>query len=124
MSPRRRKIRSGDREKGNSEQLHNRARDAKGGFMKVAIVWALLWALVVSPCAHADSAKIARPQWAIVMTITDRTTGAQLKQRELDSELKFEDRSECELIVAKVGPIVPSNDNLAVVLTCREVTRI
>jgi hypothetical protein len=92
--------------------------------MKMAIPLALLWGLVVSPSAHADSAKIARPQWAIVLTITDRTTGTQLKQRELDSELKFDDRSECELIVAKVGPIVPPSDDLAVVLTCREVTPI
>jgi hypothetical protein len=92
--------------------------------MKVAIVWALLWALVVSPRAHADSAKIARPQWTIVMTITDRTTGAQLKRRQLDTELEFDDPSECELIVAKVGPIASPGHNLAVVLTCREITRI
>jgi hypothetical protein len=91
--------------------------------MNLTIAFALLWALLVSPCAHADSAKIARTQWTIVMTITDRTTGAQLKQRELDTELEFDDVAQCESIVARVGPIADDH-SLAIVLTCREVTRI
>jgi hypothetical protein len=92
--------------------------------MKVAIVRALLWALLVCPCAHAGSAKIARPRWVIVVTVTDRATGAQLEKRELDRDLEFDDPRECELIVAKVGPVVPPSDHLEIVLTCREVTRI
>jgi hypothetical protein len=91
--------------------------------MKVTIALILLWGLVVSPCAHADTTKLTRPRWAIVMTVTDRTSGELLEQRELDTELEFDDVAQCESIVARVGPIADDH-SLAIVLTCREVTRI
>ena len=91
--------------------------------MKVAITLVLLWGLVVSLCAHAESTKITRPVWVIVLTITDKTTGERLEERQLDSELIFEDRAQCELILTKAGPVHDSHF-FATVMTCRELTRI
>jgi len=92
--------------------------------MKVAIALVLFWWLAVGPHAHADSARITRPVWVIVLTITDRATGVQLAQSELNSRLEFDDRARCESIVAKAAPAMPSSEDFIPVLTCREVTRI
>jgi hypothetical protein len=88
--------------------------------MKIAIALVLLWGVLVTQCAHADNAQITRPRWVIVVTITDLSTGKQLEQRELGSELEFDDPKECKSIVAEVGPI-PPGDHMAVALTCRKV---
>jgi hypothetical protein len=91
--------------------------------MKAAIALVLLWGLVVSLCAHADSARITRPVWVIVLTITDKTTGKRVKEHEIGSELRFDDRAQCESIVAKAGPL-PDSHFFVTVMTCRELTRI
>jgi hypothetical protein len=90
--------------------------------MKMAIALPLLLGPVVSLFAQVDSTPIAPPVWIIVVTITDVTTGKQIEQQQLDSELEFEDQLQCESVLAKVAPI-PERHHLAAVLTCREVTR-
>jgi hypothetical protein len=89
--------------------------------VKLIIGSVLVWGLIVSVCAHADSAKITRPFWAIFVTITDKTTGERMKKDEIVPDLRFDDRSQCESIVAKAGSI-PDNHDLATVLTCRQIT--
>jgi hypothetical protein len=88
--------------------------------MNKAIALLLLCGVLVSTCAHADGTKITHPDWAIILTITDLATGAQLEQLELDSELRFDDPIECKSIVAKVGR-VPASDHFVAVLKCRKV---
>jgi hypothetical protein len=90
--------------------------------MKVAMALALLSGLLVNLHVHARDAQVARPHWIILMTITDRTTGALLERRELDSDLEFDDPHECKSIVAKAGPI-PASDHFSAVLTCHKVER-
>jgi hypothetical protein len=89
--------------------------------VKMAIVLALLCGLALGPYAHADGAKITRTVWIIVVTITDRSTGERIEERELDSDLRFGGRGQCESIVAKAG-LLPDNHLLSTVLTCREIT--
>jgi hypothetical protein len=88
--------------------------------MNRAIALLLLCGVLSSMCAHADGTKVTHPDWAIILTITDLATGAPLEQLELDSELRFDDPSECKSIVAKVGH-VPASDHFAAVLTCQKV---
>jgi hypothetical protein len=90
--------------------------------MKAAIALVLLWGWLAGLCAHADSTIITRPVWVIVLTITDKTTGERLEERELDTELRFKDRAQCELILTKAGPI-PDSHFFATAMTCRELTR-
>jgi hypothetical protein len=90
--------------------------------MKWTIPWVLLCGLLVSMCVQAHDARGANPRWAIVLTITDPTTGALLEQGELDSELEFDDPIKCKSILARVGPI-PTRGNLTLALTCRKVDR-
>jgi hypothetical protein len=47
----------------------------------MAIALVLLWGLLVSQCGHAEEAKSPGPQWVIVVTIIDLTTGERLKER-------------------------------------------
>ena len=89
--------------------------------VKLIIGSVLLWVLIVSLCAHADSPRITRPFWAIFVTITDKTTGERMKKDEIVPDLRFDDRAQCESIVAKAGSI-PDNHDLATVLTCRQIT--
>jgi hypothetical protein len=95
-------------------------KTAAGSQMNRAIALLLSCGVLVSMCAHADGAKVTHPDWAIILTITDLATGAQLEQLELDSELRFDDPIECKSIVAKVGRVAAS-DHFAAVLTCQEV---
>jgi hypothetical protein len=88
--------------------------------MNRAMAFLLLCGVLVSMGAHADDAKVTHQDWAIILTITDLATGAQLEQLELDSELRFDDPIECKSIVAKVGRM-PASDHFAAVLTCRKV---
>jgi hypothetical protein len=60
----------------------------------------------------------ARPVWTIIVAITDKTTGERIEECELDSELRFDDRSQCESIVAKISPL-PDSHFFASALTCR-----
>jgi hypothetical protein len=90
--------------------------------MKWTMPLVLLCGSLVSTCAHADDAKVTQPHWAIFLTITDLTTGAQLVQDELDSRLEFDDPNKCKSIVARVGPI-PTSGDFAAALTCRKVER-
>jgi hypothetical protein len=73
-------------------------------------------------CAHAQDAKVTHPRWAIILTVTDSTTGKQIEQKQLAPDLEFADANECKSVVAKVGPL-PSSENFAAVLTCRKVGR-
>jgi multidrug efflux pump subunit AcrB len=82
----------------------------------------VLLGLLASMCAQADKAKGTQPRWVIVLTITDPTTGALIKQRELDPELAFDDPIKCKSVAARAGPI-RTIGNLAVALTCRKVDR-
>jgi hypothetical protein len=72
----------------------------------------------VRPCGGTE---ITHPVWIIVVTITDKATGERIEERELDSELRFDDRSESESIVARVSTLSAS-DFFASVLTCRNLT--
>ena len=87
-----------------------------------AIALVLLSGVLVSMYTHADEAQVTRPRWVIVLTLTDRITGTQVEQSELQVDLTFEDLGHCQSFVARVGPI-PSTDNFAAVMTCREVER-
>jgi hypothetical protein len=90
--------------------------------MKPAIALIVLFGVLHGMWARADDAQVARSRWIIIMTITDLTTGAQLEQRELDAELRFDDRDQCEQVVAEVGP-VQRTENFSAVLTCRKSER-
>jgi hypothetical protein len=92
--------------------------------MKAAIALVLFWWLVVGPHAHAGGARLTRPVWVIVLTITDRATGVPLRESELNSRFEFDDRARCESLVAKAAPAMPSSEDFIAVLRCREVTRI
>jgi hypothetical protein len=87
----------------------------------VTVAMALLLGLLVGRLTEAREASIEGPRWVIILTLTDRTTGAQFEQRELDPNLQFDDRAQCQSMVAKVGAI-PATDHFAAVLTCRKVT--
>jgi hypothetical protein len=63
-----------------------------------------------------------KPQWVIVVTITDRVTGTLMTQSQLEVDLTFADLRHCQSFVDTVGPIPPT-PNFAAVLTCREVER-
>jgi hypothetical protein len=90
--------------------------------MKWAIPLVLLCGLMVNMRAHADDAKVTQPHWVIILTITDLTTGAQLVQHELDSQLEFDDPNRCKSMLALIGPI-PTSGDLGAALACREVER-
>jgi hypothetical protein len=90
--------------------------------MTRAIALVLLLGVLVTMCTHANEAQVTRPRWVIVLTITDRITGTQVEQRELQVDLTFDDLGHCRSFVTRVGPI-PSTDNFAAVLTCRVVER-
>ena len=87
----------------------------------VTIAVALLPGLLVGQHTQAREAGIERPHWVIVLTLTDRFTGAQFEQQELDPNLQFADRAQCRSIVAEAGAI-PATDHFSAVLTCRKVT--
>jgi hypothetical protein len=91
--------------------------------MKSMIGLVFGWGLQVSLWAHADSAEISRPFWVIVVTVTDKTTGERTKWEEIVSDLRFNDRAQCELIVTQTGSIRDSHD-FATFLTCRQITSI
>jgi hypothetical protein len=88
--------------------------------MKWAMPLLLLCGLMVNIRAHADDAKVTQPHWIIILTITDLTTGAQLVQDELDSQLKFDDPIKCKSMVALIGPI-PTSGDFGAALACRKV---
>jgi hypothetical protein len=90
--------------------------------MKWAIPLVLLCGLMVNMRAHADDAKVTQPHWVIILTITDLTTGAQLSQDELDSQLEFDDPIKCKSMVVRIGPI-PTSGDFAAALACRKVER-
>ena len=85
---------------------------------KRAIALILLFSVLPGMSAYADEAQ--RTRWIIVLTITERTTGAQVEQGELDVNVRFDDLDHCRSFLAKVGPI-PSSGNFAAVLACRKV---
>ena len=87
----------------------------------VTMAVALLPGLLVGQHTQAREARIERPHWVIILTLTDRFTGAQFEQQELDPNLQFDDRVQCQSIVAEVGAI-PATDHFSAVLTCRKVT--
>jgi hypothetical protein len=91
--------------------------------MRAAISLVLLFGLLVNVCAYSDNAKVTQSRWIIILTIIDRTTGTQLERIELDPRLEFDDPTQCESILARVGPI-PSGENFSAVLTCRKTERI
>jgi len=82
----------------------------------VLLVVCVLW---VSMCAHAEEASAMYRRWSIILKVTDLTTGTTVEQRELDSDLRFDDRMECKSIVAKVGHI-PASDHFIAALMCRK----
>ena len=90
--------------------------------MSRAIALMLLFCLALTMYAHADPAQIARPHWIIILTITNRNTGARIEQLELDANSEFDTLRHCKSIVAIVGTI-PASDHFRAVLTCRKVER-
>jgi hypothetical protein len=72
---------------------------------------------------HADDAKVTRPVWVIVVTLTNRTTGKRVREDELDPEMRFDNQAQCERLVAQTGAI-PGTDDFLVVLTCRLLTSV
>ncbi len=90
---------------------------------RAAISLVLLCGLLVNVCAYSDNAKVTQSRWIIILTIIDRITGTQLARTELDPQLEFDDPTQCESILARVGPI-PSGENFSAVLTCRKIERI
>ena len=84
---------------------------------QVIIGSVLVWGLIVSLCAHADSAKITRPFWAIFVTVTDKTTGERMRKDEIVPDLRFDDRAQCESIVAKAGYLSPDHRRLRLALS-------
>jgi hypothetical protein len=87
----------------------------------VTVSMALLFGMLAGGHAQARETRIERPHWVIILTLTDRFTGAQFEQQELDPNLQFDDRAQCQSIVAEVGAI-PATDHFSAVLTCRKVT--
>jgi hypothetical protein len=90
--------------------------------MRWTILSILLCGSLVSSCALADDAKGTHSRWVIILTLTDATSGKLVEQRDLDSELEFDDAIKCDAILARVRPI-PVSGNLAAALTCRKVER-
>jgi hypothetical protein len=91
--------------------------------MKSMIGLVFGWGLLVSLWAHADGAEISRPFWVIVVTVTDKTTGERTKWEEIFSDLRLNDRAQCESIITKAGSMRDGHD-LATVLTCRQIISI
>jgi hypothetical protein len=91
--------------------------------LKVMWMLFLFGAPAVSLRVHADDAKVTRPVWVIVMTLTNRATGKRVREHELDPEMRFDDPAECERLVAQAGAI-PGTDDFSVVLTCRLLTSV
>jgi hypothetical protein len=91
--------------------------------MKSMIGLVFGWGMLVSLWAHADGAAISRPFWVIVVMVTDKTTGERKQWEEIVTDLRFNDRAECELIATKAGSIRDGHD-LATVLTCRQIISI
>jgi hypothetical protein len=87
--------------------------------MKMATTLVLLCGLLFGQHTHATEAKTQRPQWVIILTVTDVSTGSLVEKRELDADLQFDDLAQCRSIVARVGAIPPS-DHFTAVLTCRK----
>jgi hypothetical protein len=81
------------------------------------------WGPLVSLWANVDGAEISRPFSVIVVTVTDKTTGERTKWEEIVSDLRFNDRAQCELIVTQAGSTRDGHD-LATVLTCRQIISI
>ena len=73
----------------------------------IALLW--YWGLMFTQCAHANDAQIKRPEWIIVATFIDLTTGERIEECELSFELRFGDPTDCKSIVDGVGPIPPSD---------------
>ena len=90
--------------------------------MPRAIAFLLLFGVVLNVYSQAAQAQIARPHWIIILTITDRSTGARIERRELDANSEFDDSRDCKSLVANVGPI-PASDHFRAVLTCRKAER-
>ena len=90
---------------------------------RAAISLVLLCGLLVNVCAYSDNAKVTQSRWIIILTIIDRITGTQLARTELDPQLEFDDPTQCESILARVGPI-PSGESFSAVLTCWKIERI
>jgi hypothetical protein len=82
----------------------------------------LLFGLALKMHAHADPDQIAPTRWVIILTITDRSTGARVERRELDANSQFDNLRQCRSLVTDVGPI-PVSDHFRAVLTCRKVER-
>jgi hypothetical protein len=55
--------------------------------------------------------------------MTDKTTGERTKWEEIVSDLRFNDRAQCNLIVTQAGSTRDGHD-LATVLTRRQITSI
>ena len=87
--------------------------------MKMATTLVLLCGLLFGRPTYATEANTQRPQWVIILTVTDVNTGAQLEKRELDPNLQFDDLAQCRSIVARAGAIPPSG-HFTAVLTCRK----
>jgi hypothetical protein len=91
--------------------------------LKVMCMLFLFGAPAASLHVHADDAKVTRPVWVIVVTLTNRTTGKRVREDELGPEMRFDDQAQCEWLVAQAGPI-PGTDDFSVVLTCRLLTSV
>jgi hypothetical protein len=88
--------------------------------MKMATTFVLLCGLLFGRHTYATEANTQRPRWVIILTVSDRTTGARIEKRELDADLQFDNPAQCRSLVSKVGAVPPS-DHFTAVLTCRKV---
>jgi hypothetical protein len=88
--------------------------------MKPALALVLLSGLMVGTDAQPEKATIERPNWVIMATIVDRTSGEQLEQTRLEGRaLEFDDPVKCQAIVDRVRPI--ATDRVTAVLTCAKI---
>ena len=88
--------------------------------MRLSKAWLLSFGLLLGQDVHAEQG-VQRARWVIIATLTDRTTGAPIKEVELGPELEFADPVECKAVVDKVKPV--QTDQIATVLTCRRIER-
>jgi hypothetical protein len=85
-----------------------------------ACLFGVATAATAAPPAQAhSSAQALHAHWIILLTVTDRSSGAQVEKKELAPDLQFVNATECRSIVAKAGPI-PASEHFSAVLTCRK----
>ena len=86
------------------------------------MVLVLCLGAIATPDARAADAPAGAPQWGIILTVIDVTTGKKVEEHELDADSRFESEVRCQSILLKVGPI-PSSTNFVGHLSCRVVAR-